>query len=376
MLQFSKYHGLGNDFLIIDGRSWPANFMFANPDPEWVRHLCDRHFGVGADGVIIILSPTLEGDWRMRIFNADGTEAQMCGNGIRCISKFLADSDKVMVGHKWKIETLAGIIVSELKENDMIYVDMGIPILSPHDIPTRLSVGQDNIAIGLIETNGITWSVAAAGMGNPHIVIPVKDAEDIDIEKFGPLLEEHFAFPTQTNVHFLQVIEHNHLKLRTWERGVGVTFACGTGACAALIVAHSLGLSDKEAQIDLPGGSLLVNWETIDNHISIIGSAKAIFDGVLTPELTPIVSEVAQTFNEIEKVEMVEENIPTFEKVLCTIVCVNGCLHPDNCPSLKARINVSDFLNKHSLDEMLALANDSIESRLRAKSETDAQTSI
>ena len=256
VLQFSKYQGLGNDFLILDGRLSPRDQDDLGLTPERIQRLCERRFGVGADGVILALPARGEGELRMRIFNADGSEPEMCGNGIRCLARFLADSDGDPAGRRWQIETLAGRIVPELRQDGTIRVDMGVPFLEPAAIPTTLELGPTGVAQGCLEIAGSQFEVGSVGMGNPHVVVPVEDVAAIDLERFGAALELHPAFPARTNVHFVQVLSSSHLVMRVWERGAGPTLACGTGACATLVVAHSFGLADRIARLDLPGGSL------------------------------------------------------------------------------------------------------------------------
>ena len=274
MLPFSKYQGLGNDFLLLDVRSLEvADELGRLLDAERIRLLCDRRFGVGADGLILALPAEGEGDLRMRIFNADGSEPEMCGNGIRCLARFLADSDGDAPGRRWTVETLAGLIVPELLADGTIRVDMGRPLLAPDAVPTTLPGGANGVPEGDLEVLGHQFAVAAAGMGNPHVVIPVTDVQEVDLERFGPAFETHPAFPARTNVHFVQVLGPDHLVMRVWERGAGPTLACGTGACATLVVCHSLGLCDARARLDLPGGPLEVHWDRGSDRLLKIGRA-------------------------------------------------------------------------------------------------------
>ena len=220
-LQFSKYQGLGNDFLMLDGRRAPEPDTAFGLTADWVRELCDRRFGVGADGVILALPASAGGELRMRIFNADGSEPEMCGNGIRCLARFLADIDGDGPGRTWQIDTLAGRIVPELLDDGRIRVDMGAPFLVPEQVPTTLAVGPAGLPQGELEVEGECFAVAAAGMGNPHVVIPVDCVEEIDLERFGAGFEHHPAFPARTNVHFVEVLAPDHLVMRVWERGAG-----------------------------------------------------------------------------------------------------------------------------------------------------------
>ncbi len=359
MIQFSKYQGLGNDFLILDGRDLTDPEACFGLTPERVRRLCDRRFGVGADGIILALPPSHGGDLRMRIFNADGTEPEMCGNGIRCLAMFLADSDGDTPGRRWQIETLAGLIVPELQPGGAVKVDMGIPLLQPDAVPTTLPLGEAGIPQGSIEADGCTFAVGAAGMGNPHVVIPVDDLEAVDLERFGAALEVHSCFPARTNVHFVKALSPTHLAMRVWERGAGPTLACGTGACATLVVCHRLGLAERCAQLDLPGGSLIIAWDDVSGHLFMTGAAEAVFDGVVSPALWgegPVEPISAQT---------------TAEGSDCSVVCVNGCQRPDDCPSAAARARALDLINSSSLDELVALATNSLESRTRARFERE-----
>ncbi|MFM7434559.1 MAG: diaminopimelate epimerase, partial [Vulcanococcus sp.] len=280
-LSFSKYQGLGNDFLLLDGRATPNPERAFALTPERVVQLCDRRFGVGGDGVILALPPNAGGELRMRIFNADGTEPEMCGNGIRCLARFLADVDGDGPGRTWAIDTLAGRIVPELLADGTVRVDMGAPFLEPQQVPTSLEVGDAGVPQGELVVDGERFAVAAAGMGNPHVVIPVTALEEIDLERFGPLLEHHPAFPARTNVHFVQVINPEHLQMRVWERGAGPTLACGTGACATLVAMHSLGLCERRARLDLPGGPLLIHWDAASGRVFMDGPAEHVFDGVV-----------------------------------------------------------------------------------------------
>ena len=368
MLQFSKYQGLGNDFLMLDGREAPDTEFCFDLTPERVQRLCDRRFGVGGDGVILALPPREGGELRMRIFNADGTEPEMCGNGIRCLARFLADSDGDAPGRTWQIETLAGRIVPELQPDGTIRVDMGEPFLEPAAVPTTLEVGEAGIPQGTIEAAGETFSVGAAGMGNPHVVIPVPDVDAVDLERFGAALEVHPTFPAKTNVHFVEALSPTYLVMRVWERGAGPTLACGTGACATLVVCHRLGIAERRARLDLPGGPLEIDWDEASNHLFMTGPAEAVFDGVVTPELwgegPSSVSADAAPLAAPPAAEPVAG-------INCAVACVNGCQRPDDCPSAAARARALELINSSSLDDLVALASNSLESRTRARFERD-----
>lgn len=365
VLQFSKYQGLGNDFLMLDGRGASSTDASYGLTPERIQRLCDRRFGVGADGVILALPPRQGGELRMRIFNADGTEPEMCGNGMRCLARFLADSDGDVPGRQWQIETLAGRIVPELLQDGSIRVDMGAPFLDPESIPTTLACGKNGLAQGNLEVAGSSFAVGAAGMGNPHVVIPVDDVEAVDLERYGAAFEVHPAFPARTNVHFVQVISPTHLVMRVWERGAGPTLACGTGACATLVVAHLLGLAERCARLDLPGGPLEIDWDQASGHVFMAGPAVAVFDGVVTPELWG-----DEPF-ELEAPAPVQKQPDASPAVDCASVCTNGCIRPEACPSAEARARVDALLNGSSLDDLVALATNSLESRIRSRFDRD-----
>lgn len=380
MLQFSKYQGLGNDFLMLDGRDAPStDFCFALT-PERIQRLCDRRFGVGADGVILALPPREGGELRMRIFNADGTEPEMCGNGIRCLARFLADSDGDQPGRQWQIETLAGPIVPLLEEGGTIRVDMGIPLLDPEAVPTTLAVGPAGLPQGELEVAGESLAVAAAGMGNPHVVIPVADVAAVDLDRLGAALEVHPAFPAKTNVHFVQALSPTHLVMRVWERGAGPTLACGTGACATLVACHRLGLAERRARLDLPGGPLEIAWDADSGHLFMTGPAEAVFDGVTTPDLwgadpsdalwQESLAEDDASFPALEPAAVALETV-TDSAIDCATACASGCLRPEACPSAEARARVEALLNSTSLDALVTMATNSLEARTRARFQGD-----
>jgi diaminopimelate epimerase len=368
-LSFSKYQGLGNDFLMLDARAASDPDFVCGLTPQLVVELCDRRFGVGGDGVILALPPNNGGELRMRIFNADGTEPEMCGNGIRCLARFLADRDGDGAGRTWQIDTLAGRIVPELLADGTIRVDMGAPFLEPAQVPTILPVGEAGLPQGDLEIDGERFAVAAAGMGNPHVVIPVPLVEEIDLDRFGSLLEVHPAFPAKTNVHFVQALAPNHLVMRVWERGAGPTLACGTGACATLVASHSLGLCERQARVDLPGGPLQIHWEASSGKVFMDGPAEHVFDGVI-----PDPRAVAEARRQAAvAVEVPSATTPVgAADIDCATVCTNGCIRPDNCPSAEARARVEALLSGSSLDDLVTLATNTLESRTRARFERDA----
>ena len=380
MLQFSKYQGLGNDFLMLDGRDADSTTFCFELTPGRIQRLCDRRFGVGGDGVILALPPREGGELRMRIFNADGTEPEMCGNGIRCLARFLADSDGDQRGREWQIETLAGRIVPKLEAGGVIRVDMGPPFLEPGSVPTTLEIGNSGSPQGELEVDGEVFFVGAAGMGNPHVVIPGADVQALDLERFGSALEVHPAFPARTNVHFVQALNPGHLVMRVWERGAGPTLACGTGACATLVVCHSLGIADRQARLDLPGGPLEIAWEAATGHVFMTGPAEAVFDGVITPDVwgdEDLAIELDAPLDgpgaALPSVPSEDEQPPTSGGVVidCATACTTGCQRPEACPSAEARARVAALLNHSSLDDLVNLATSSLEARTRARFQPD-----
>ena len=280
-IDFVKMHGLGNDFILIDClHKSLGNLSFLS---YLSKKLCNRNFGIGADGLILIL-PSFKADLRMRIFNYDGSEAQMCGNGIRCFAKYTYEN-KLISKNKFTVETLAGIITPELIFQDLkdkkalkIKVDMGTPKLRRREIPMT---GKDTPTV-VGETLKINpeqiFKITCVSMGNPHCIIFVNDVQSIPVDEIGPKIENHPLFPKKTNVEFIQVINKKELNFRVWERGVGETLACGTGACAALVAAVLYNKTDRAALIHLPGGDLDIRWAD-DGHVYMTGPAELVFKG-------------------------------------------------------------------------------------------------
>ena len=277
-IDFVKMHGLGNDFILIDCLSKPlGDSLFLS---YLAKKLCNRNFGIGADGLILIL-PSSKADLKMRIFNFDGSEAQMCGNGIRCFAKY-AYENKLISKNKFTVETLAGIIIPELTiTNNKILgvkVNMGTPKLRRREIPMN---GKDTPTV-VNETLKInpeqTFKITCVSMGNPHCITFVNDVQSIPVNEIGPKIENHPLFPEKTNVEFIQVLNMQEINFRVWERGVGETLACGTGACAALVAAVLNKKTDREATIHLPGGDLHIQWAD-DGNIYMTGPAELVFKG-------------------------------------------------------------------------------------------------
>ncbi|MEN9205538.1 MAG: diaminopimelate epimerase [Thermostichales cyanobacterium DRC_bins_46] len=270
-LGFHKYQGLGNDFILLDNRQQSDLLL----TPAQVQRWCDRHFGIGADGVIFLLPAQGQGDYQMRIVNSDGSEPEMCGNGIRCLAQFIRDlgdprGDLV-------IETLAGLMKPSFTPEGLIRVDMGLPKLLASEIPTTLAEGK--VVNHPLLVAGQEWLVTCVSMGNPHAVVFVEDVAGIPLAQVGPLFEHHPAFPQRVNTEFVQVLDRQRLKMRVWERGAGATLACGTGACASLVAGVLTGQTDRQATVQLPGGDLQIAWDPQTNHVWMTGSASLVFVG-------------------------------------------------------------------------------------------------
>jgi diaminopimelate epimerase len=275
---FSKYEGLGNDFILIDDRDKKEPSV----TPEQAAKLCNRNFGVGGDGVIFALAPPdTDHDFTMRIYNSDGTEPEMCGNGIRCMAQFLKDLGETK--KSYNIHTLAGLIVPVMNDDGTITVDMGEAVLEAAKVPTTLAANaeHDSVVEQTYELNGKTWKISCVSMGNPHAIIFVDDLEkDIEFEKDGPALEAADIFPAKTNVEFVQVMAPDHLKMKVWERGAGPTLACGTGTCALVVAAIRAGKIPRQpTRVTLPGGDLFIEWREENNRIYMTGPGTFAFEG-------------------------------------------------------------------------------------------------
>ncbi len=280
-ISFSKYQGLGNDFILIDNRHSDTPII----DPEEAIIWCDRHFGIGADGIIFVLPGQQGADYTMRIFNSDGSEPEMCGNGIRCMAKFIAELEgKIDTEVTYQIHTLAGMITPEVMIEGDVQVDMGEPRLSSAEIPTSLGMVDEKVVNQSIEVDGKNWSVTCVSMGNPHCMTFVDDANAIELESIGPKFEHHPAFPQRTNTEFVQVIRPDYLRMRVWERGAGITLACGTGACATVVAGVLTGKSDRTCTVELPGGCLQIHWALTDNRVYMTGPAELVFRGEVATE--------------------------------------------------------------------------------------------
>jgi diaminopimelate epimerase len=277
MMNFTKMHGLGNDFIIVTGES-----KLPDQASELAIKLCDRFFGIGADGLVYIL-PSEKADFMMRIMNSDGSEAEQCGNAIRCVSKYVYDHGLIQQT-EISIETIgagAQKVQLFLKEGkvDTVRVDMGQPILKGTMVPTI--VDQDIVKDYPIEVDGREFRFTAVSMGNPHCVIYVDDAINMDLQTWGPQIETHPMFPRKVNVEFVTVKSRDYADMRVWERGAGPTLACGTGACATLVASVLNGLTDREATISLKGGNLFIEWNESDNHVYMTGPAQEAYKGTV-----------------------------------------------------------------------------------------------
>jgi diaminopimelate epimerase len=274
-LRFTKMHGAGNDYVYVD--------CFTQPAPENANDLAvkiaDRRFGVGGDGLILI-EPDPNADARMRMFNADGSEAEMCGNGIRCVAKYVYDHG-IATKENLAIATGNGILNLELQaesgEVQNVTVDMGTPKLESQDIPTTL---EGPVIQRSVQFNGTNLDVTCVSMGNPHCVIFVPEASDELVLGLGPIIETDARFPARTNVEFVEVISKNELRQRTWERGSGETWACGTGASAVCVAGSLCGVSERRVSIHLLGGDLQLRWDETTNHVFMTGGATEVFEGV------------------------------------------------------------------------------------------------
>ena len=266
---FTKMHGLGNDYIFIDRTKNKYQLLQEEKIPKVVRYLSKEHFGIGSDGVIFIEN-SLIADFKMRIFNKDGTEAEMCGNGIRCFAKYIYDN-KMILKNKITVETLCGI-----KEVDFIENSKGIV----EEYRVNMGVGKFQEVVKLNILNQIFY-INKVDMGNPHAIIFVRDVSKINIEKYGPLIENNKIFPNKTNVEFVQVLDRNLIKVRVWERGSCETYACGTGASASVVAGKYQKLCDKDVKVLLKGGELYINIDENTNNVYMQGIATKVFDGII-----------------------------------------------------------------------------------------------
>ena len=273
-MKFTKMQGIGNDYVYVNCLKEKID----NP-PEAARMVSDRHFGIGSDGLIMI-NPSDKADFEMEMYNADGSRSEMCGNGIRCVAKYVYDyglTDKTSIS----VETLAGIKYLDLTVEDgkvsLVKVNMGSPVLKAEDIPVVSE--KEQVIDEPIIIEGTAYRMTAVSMGNPHAVVYVEDVKGLEIEKIGPLFENHKRFPRRVNTEFVRVIDDRTVEMRVWERGSGETLACGTGACAVAVACILNGLTQEEVTVKLLGGDLIIWWNREENKVYMTGPAKVVYDG-------------------------------------------------------------------------------------------------
>jgi len=275
-MKFTKMHGCGNDYVYVNG------FVEKIPQekkPDIVRKLSDRHFGIGGDGVIFI-NPSEEAEFEMEMYNADGSRSEMCGNGIRCVGKFvydkgLTDKTEISVISAGKVKYLT--LHTENGKVSTVRVNMGEPEFVAANVPVISS--NEQVVDEDIEVNGQTYKMTCVSMGNPHAVVFINDTDKLEIEKIGPYFENHERFPRRTNTEFVQVVDRNYVKMRVWERGTGETLACGTGCCATAAACVLNGLTENRVTVEVLGGKILIEWNREENLIFMTGPAETIFEG-------------------------------------------------------------------------------------------------
>lgn len=278
-MKFTKMHGCGNDYIYVDGAK---EQIPQDQKPEIVKRLSDRHFGIGGDGVIFI-NPSKEADFEMEMYNMDGSRAEMCGNGIRCVAKFvydegLTDKTSISVISCGKIKYLD--LFLEDGKVSTVKVNMGTPILKASDIPVISN--EDEIIGERIEVEDKIYEMTCVSMGNPHAVIFVEDVSALLLDKIGPLFENHVRFPKRINTEFVKVLDREHVEMRVWERGTGETLACGTGACAVTVACILNGLTKEQVTVKLLGGNLQIQWDRKDNVVYMTGPAVTVFKGEIS----------------------------------------------------------------------------------------------
>jgi len=270
-LEFAKMHGLGNDFVVVDGIRQQVSLT-----PEQLRYISDRHFGVGCDQILLVEAATQpDVDFRYRIFNADGGEVEQCGNGARCFVRFVHDqglTDKREI----RVETLGGIIAPRLEGDGNVTVNMGIPRFLPREIPF---IHDDDVVIYALDVADETLEISVVSLGNPHAVQVVASVDEAPVDAHGPLIERHERFPQRVNVGFMQVVDRHAIRLRVYERGAGETLACGTGACAAAVTGIRRGLLDSPVRVTTRGGDLNIAWGGADRPVLMTGPAATVFTG-------------------------------------------------------------------------------------------------
>ncbi len=271
MIRFTKMHGLGNDFVVIDGISQKFTLT-----PEQINNLADRHFGIGFDQLLLVEKPASpNADFKYRIFNADGGEVSQCGNGARCFARFVHDK-KLTEKTEITVDTNAGQLLLTLDENGLITVNMGIPRHDPKSIPIQ---AQEESRFYSVEINDSEKAFGAVSMGNPHAVLQVNDIRTAPVAELGAALENHAFFPERANIGFMQIVDRRHIKLRVYERGAAETLACGSGACAAVVIGIEQKLLDHDVSVELPGGKLHIHWSGRGQPVLMTGPAVSVFEG-------------------------------------------------------------------------------------------------
>ena len=272
-LSFTKMHGLGNDFVVIDAINQSVSLS-----PEQVRFIADRHYGVGCDQLLLVEpSNSKDVDFKYRIFNSDGGEVEQCGNGVRCFARFVVDKG-LTTKADIAVETASGVVRPRLEADGQVVVDMGVPNFSPASLPFDAEVESEGYSIAI---NGDNVEIGAVSIGNPHVVVQVDDTSEAPVATLGPAIESHALFPQRVNVGFMQVVSRDRIRLRVFERGVGETQACGTGACAAMAVAHRWGMVDDAVTVELLGGQLLIQWSGEGSPLLMTGPAETVFEGTI-----------------------------------------------------------------------------------------------
>jgi diaminopimelate epimerase len=271
-VEFSKMHGAGNDFVVLDGRASDLP-----PLDDFCRAYAHRQFGIGFDQLLVVRDSDVA-DFRMEIWNAEGAEVEMCGNGIRAFLKYLRDRG-VSSADELRVETLGGVVTPRWMGDDRVAVDMGRPILAPAKVPTTLGAGDEPVVDVPLPLDGAEVRVTCVSMGNPHAVVIVENVDTTPVADLGPLIENHVAFPNRTNVEFVEAAGRERFRQRTWERGVGETLACGSGACAVGVATQLLGMAEPAIAIELRGGELEISWDAPDASVMMTGPAAQVFEG-------------------------------------------------------------------------------------------------
>jgi len=272
-VKFTKMHGLGNDFVVINAVTQRLELT-----PERARRIADRRRGIGCDQILLVEQPRMPGtDFRYRIFNADGGEVEQCGNGARCFARYVRDAG-LTDQDELALETAAGVIRTRIEADGQVTVNMGVPRFDPEDIPFEAPSRQDSYGL---EVSGRKVSIGVVSLGNPHAVLRVQDVDTAPVTTLGPIVEAHERFPRRVNVGFMEVVDRTRIRLRVFERGAGETLACGTGACAAAVVGQQQGLLDNRVRVHLAGGELLVHWDGEQQPVWLTGPTSHVFEGCI-----------------------------------------------------------------------------------------------